>query len=116
MNRLEAKVNAKIIQQLSFFLMTNRVKDFHIHVQPTDNGVQFTISSKDITRELRDYMMEKANKKRELEVEIYGFELLGDESAHNELDVLGAFIDRMETYTEKDIHHLIITRTYPYKE
>ncbi len=59
-------------------------------------------------------MEEKIERQREIEVETYDWELMGDTDSQNELDVLGLLIDSINI--EKEKVKIILKRTYHYKD
>jgi hypothetical protein len=116
MNKLEYRVDSKIIKQLSLFLMLHGIKDFQLEFHSNNKNVQFIIKAKSIKQEIVDFMVEKIGRKRELEIEIYGWELMGDTDSKNELDILGSLIDKIEVKKLDDYIELTLTRVYRYNE
>ena len=101
MNKVEYRIIAKIIKQLSLFLMLHGMKDFKLEYHLTDEKVEFVLYVDHIKKELLEHMKEKIGKQREIEVETYGWELMGDTDSQNELDILGVLIDKIDIQ-EKD--------------
>lgn len=117
MNKMEYRVDAKIIKQLSLYLMLHGVNDFDLSFHSNDNSVTFTITSQSITKEISNHMKEKISRKRELEVEVYGWELMGDTDSQNELDILGALIDEIEVREDNDkTTTILMKRIYRYNK
>jgi len=116
MNKLEYRVDSNIIKQLSLFLMLHGIKDFSLDFHSNNKSVSFVIKAKNIKQEIIDFMIEKISRQRELEVEIYGWELMGDTDANNELDILGSLIDKIEVKNLDDSTEITLIREYRYKE
>ncbi|MFP4478381.1 MAG: hypothetical protein ACLFPM_02985 [Candidatus Izemoplasmatales bacterium] len=116
MNKREYRVDAKIIKQLSQYLMFHGIKEFSLSFQSSKNEVTFIIESELITPEISEYMKDKISRKREIEVEVYGWELLGDTDSQNELDILGALIDEISIRKENNKTTVIMKRFYHYNE
>ena len=113
MNKVEYRIDSKIIKQLSLYLMLHGINDFDLAFSSNSKDVTFTITSKLFTDEIIDEMREKLSRKREIEVEVYGWELLGDTDTKNQLDILGALID--EVVVKKDNDHFVIFLKMNYK-
>jgi ribosomal protein S17E len=116
MNRAEYSVDAKIIKQLSHFLMLHDVSDFTISFSSNQRDVTFTIKSKNITAKISDYMKEKISRERKIEVEVYGWELLDGTDSQNKLDILGSLIDDIEIIKNRDETTIILKRYYAYDQ
>ncbi|MFW5889359.1 MAG: hypothetical protein ACOCUD_03160 [Bacillota bacterium] len=116
MNKMENRINSKIIKQLSLFLMLHGVKDFQLEFKSSNKNVYFILIAKDIAKDLLTRMEEKIGREREIEVETYGWELMGDTDSRNELDVLGLLIDSIEIENIKDKVKITLKRTYRYKD
>ncbi|MFO7968835.1 MAG: hypothetical protein R6U15_01840 [Candidatus Izemoplasmatales bacterium] len=116
MNKMENRINSKIIKQLSLFLMLHGIKDFLLEFRSSNKNVYFIILADNVSQELLDKMQEKIERQREIEVETYGWELMDDTDSQNELDVLGLLIDSINIEKEKDKVKIILKRTYRYKD
>ncbi len=99
MNKQEVKILTKIIRELSFFLMLHGHKDFILETKNTPKTTQFLITLHDAKESFLKHMQEKLNREREMEVETYGWELLGDIDEHSDFAILGSLIDSMD-YTQ----------------
>ncbi len=109
MNRIECRITAKIIKQLSLFLMLHGVTNYTLSFSASEDDVTFIVEVDRLKEDLIERMKEKIGKQREIEVEIYGWELLGDTDERTELDVLGVLIDHIDVQ-ERD-HKTVITMT-----
>lgn len=116
MNKMEYRVDSKIIRQLSQFLMFRGVKDFGISFSSNHQSVTFIIEAKNLDKKMVSLMVEKIKKEREIEIEVYGWELLGDTDAQNDLDVLGSFIDEISVNTVNDFTQIKLKRYYKYNK
>lgn len=116
MNKLEYRVDAKIIKQISLYLMLHGINNYDLSVQSNTKDVSFILNIKNMKDEILTDMEDKLSRQRELEVEIYGWELLGDTDTQNQLDVLGSLIDEVKIEIDGDYTKIIMRRKYPYKE
>lgn len=116
MNKLEFRVDSKIIKQLSLFLMLHGIKDFELEFHRNNKGVRFIIKIKSIKQEIIDLMVEKIGRQREIEVEVYGWELMGDTDANNELDILGSLIDKIDVKKLENYTEFTLEREYRYNK
>lgn len=112
MNKLKYRVDAKIIKQISLFLMLHSIKDFKLEFHSNNKVVNFVIKIKSIRQDIIDLMVEKIGRQREIEVEVYGWELMGDTDMNNELDILGSLIDRIDVKNIDDYTEITLTREY----
>jgi len=115
MNKMEYRINAKIIKQLSLFLMLHGVKQFSLDYQLFDEKVEFSLELDTQKKELIDRMKEKIGKHREIEVETYGWELMGDTDSQTELDILGLLIDRIDIQEVNHHYEITLTRLHQTK-
>jgi O-glycosyl hydrolase len=116
MNKLEYRVDAKIIKQISLYLMLHGINNYDLSVQSNTKDVSFILNIKNMKDEILTDMKDKLSRQRELEVEIYGWELLGDTDTQNQLDVLGSLIDEVKIEVDGENTKIIMRRNYPYKE
>ena len=116
MNKMEYRIDAKIIKQLSLFLMMHGINDFDLSFHSNKKGVTFIVKSKLFTQDILDHIQEKLSRQREIEVEVYGWELLGDTDTQNELDILGALIDSVNINKEDSVHIITMKRKYKYNK
>ena len=116
MNKLEYRVDSKIIKQLSIYLLLHGINDFDLSVRSNSKNVTFVLKIKGIKEAVLTDMKEKLSRKRELEVEVYGWELLGDTDTQNQLDVLGSLIDEVIIEKNDDYTEIIMKRKYTYKK
>lgn len=116
MNKVEYRIDSKIIKQLSLYLMLHGINDFNLSFASNSKDVTFTLTSKLFTEKIIREMKEKLSRKREIEVEVYGWELLGDTDTKNQLDILGALIDEVDVKKENDQFVIFLKRKYKYNK
>jgi len=116
MNRTEYKIDAKIIKQISLYLMLHGVHDFNLTFLSNKKDVTFILKSQTLSQKVLDTMQEKLSRQRELEVEVYGWELMGDTDTQNELDILGSLIDEVEITKDNEVTTVTMRRTYRYNK
>lgn len=114
MNKMEYRVDAKIIKQITLFLMMHQINHFDLTFESNHKGVCFKISSSHFTEDIIAHMKEKLSRKRETAIEVYGWELLGDTDSQNELDILGALIDEIEVEKKAETYVVSLRRLYAY--
>lgn len=114
MSKQEVKIITKIIRELSFFLMLHGHKDFIMETKNTPKTTMFLITLHDAKESFLTHMQEKLNREREMEVETYGWELLGDIDEQSDFAILGSLIDTMkyEQKASKTIITLVRTNRY----
>jgi hypothetical protein len=92
----EVRITTKIIRELSLFMMIHDYTDFQIALNVTENETLFTITLDHASDAFLNKMTEKISRERELEVETYGWELVGDIDSKSELEILGLLIDTIK--------------------
>ncbi len=116
MKNLELKILTKIIRELSHFLLVHGFKTFSLETKVEDKVTYFVISIDQPKKALLDKMNERISRERELEVETYGWELLGDMDDKNELDVLGLLIDDIVIEEKPNQAVITLSRVSRYKD
>ncbi len=116
MKHIEVKIISKIIRELSHFLITHGFKNFQIETNIESKVTYFKITLDDLKPPLLEKMKERISRERELEVETYGWELLGDTDEKNELDVLGLLIDKIEFQKIGEKTRITLSRESRYKD
>ena len=116
MQKYEMKIIAKIIHEISFYFMRHGITVFDIKTELSEEDIVFTVIAKDLAPEMVKKMKEMVNRARELEVETYGWELLGDSDEKSELDILGLLIDTLEVQRIGNQDVLTMVRTNKYKK
>ena len=115
MSNQEIKIITKIIREISLFFLIHGHKELTIETRLESEVTLFIATIKHPKDNLLDKMKEKINRERELEVETYGWELVGDIDESSELEIVSLLIDDMTV--EKKENHTVITlrRTNRYK-
>ena len=106
-NKQEIRIVTKIVRELSLFFMIHGYKQFAIEVKQEEKDTYFIITIDPPKTDLIERMKEKINREREMEVETYGWELVGDIDAKSELEIVGLLIDDM--IVQKKNQKLVIT-------
>lgn len=102
MTKQEINIITKIIKELSLFFMMHGYHSFSMKMYREDTNTIIVFKIKNLKTELIDKLTEKINRERELEIETYGFELVGDSDVKNELEVVGLLIDYVEIDTVEE--------------
>jgi len=114
MSKQEIKIITKIIRELSLFLMMHGFKDFGIQTKNTPDTTSFIITMDHPKESFINHMREKLEREREMEVETYGWELIGDIDGKTELEILGLLIDSMDVVKEEDKTIITLVRKNRY--
>lgn len=93
MRRQENRIVTKIVRDLCLLMLNNGVLDLRVEIKEAQTETVLRFISKDIKTEITERIEKQMVCKREIEVETYGFELLGDMHAQNELELLGCLTD-----------------------
>lgn len=106
MTKQEVRITTKIIRELSLFMMIHDYTHFNIELNVLPEETAFIITIDHVSDAFLNKMTEKISRERELEVETYGWELLGDMDSKSELEILGVLIDSIEVLKTS---HITIT-------
>ncbi len=115
MSKQEIKLLTKIVRELSMILLIHGYRRFTLTTDYGKAETRFFLNVKNLDDELRDHIEEKVNREREIEVETYGWELVGDIDSHSELEILGLLIDYVEIEQDGDETFLTFVRKSMYK-
>ena len=92
----ELKKGCKIVDEIVLYLMKNGHRKLNVNIDKNSDIFLVEIT----TDKCEDWLIEKIenniNKERELEVEEYGWELMGESDAQSELGLVGLLVDRVE--------------------
>lgn len=91
----ELKKDAKIIDEILLYLLKHDYDDVSIHVKRGKEEFQITFKCGKLSKEIVECMDKYINKERELEVEEYGWELMGESDSQSDLGMVGLLIDKM---------------------
>ncbi len=102
MTRQEIRIQTRIIHELSCFMMMNGQDAFSISVEKQQGRTHFVLRLGSIEAPLLERIKEKVNQPREIEVETYGWELVGDHDTKSEFKILGLLVDYMRVECTED--------------
>lgn len=103
MRKTENKKLSQIVGELTAFFLNHGSDTFEIEVNQKNDQEKITIKTKMIKKEDLDFFLEKMSRKRETEIETYGWSLMGD----TELEITGLLID--EVFHKEKNGNLIVT-------
>lgn len=92
----ELKKGCKIVDELLLYLMKHGHHKVDISVDKTEDRLIIEMTTDRCDDELLEKMDSYINNERELEVEEYGWELMGESDAQSELGMVGLLIDSLE--------------------
>ena len=112
----EIKIISNIVQEISLFLMMHGYKEYQLEVKSEHSVTSIIISISPPKHDLIDRMKEKITGSREIEIETYGWELLGDIDTRGELLMIGALIDDMIVEEFSNTTRITLHRKNIYKD
>lgn len=89
----EYKKDCKIIDEITLYLMKNGYLKLSVDIEFKDNTLTFVIKTDKCREKVIQTIDKQINVPRELEVEEYGWELMGESDAQSELCLVGLLID-----------------------
>lgn len=116
MKKQEIRIVTKIIRELSLFLMIHDHHTFQLETTLEGKTRVFRLSVEDLSEETLEKIQDKLGRERELEVETYGWQLLGDIDAKTELEIVGLLIDSVDVVTEGKRTQITLKRESMYLE
>ncbi len=116
MSKQEIRIVTKIIRELSLFLMIHGHHTFQLDTTLEGKTRVIRLVVEDMLADTLDKMQDKLGRERELEVETYGWELLGDIDAKTELEIVGLLIDNIDVVTEGKQTQITLKRESKYLE
>ncbi|MFW5894572.1 MAG: hypothetical protein ACOCU0_01445 [Bacillota bacterium] len=96
MKNQEHRIVTKIIRDLCLLMLESGHPDFDVNVLEHSHQCVIVLKAMDIKDSVIRQIHNHLSSKRAFEVETYGFELLGDFDAQNELELLGSLVDDVE--------------------
>jgi len=114
MSKQEIKIITKIIRELSLFLIMHGFKDFSLSTKNTKDTTAFIIEIDHPKESFLDHMIDKISREREMEIETYGWELIGDIDDKTELEILGLLIDTIDVKKKADKTLITLVRNNRY--
>ena len=115
MNYHELKKDAKIVDEILLYLLKKNDDDISIDISRNEDRIIFEFRISKLDKEALSYMDKYINKEREIEVEEYGWELMGESGSQSDLGMVGLLIDKMTVLEEDDHTVLKLTRYYKKK-
>ncbi len=107
MSKQEIKIITKIVRELTLFFMLYGHHQIGIETNYESDKVTFTVRLNTIDADVLKEVKQKISRERELEIETYGWELVGDIDSKSGLEILGHLIDDLETYEDRE--HVVLT-------
>ncbi len=89
----EYKKDCKIIDEITLYLMKNGYLKLNIDITFESDALTFIIKVPKCSQHIIETIDKQINVPRELEVEEYGWELMGESDAQSELCLVGLLID-----------------------
>lgn len=91
----------KIIEELSLYLMDNGIYDLNIDIKQDDEKDILTFVFNEINDEVKTFILSKIKGERDIEIEEYGWELMGEGASDDDLGIINALVDKID-YDEND--------------
>ena len=116
MNKREIRIVTMIVRELTLFFMMHGHKSVRMETFHEENATVFSVTVKQLDAQLIDKIRKKIEREREMEIETYGWELVGDIDSKSELEIVGHLIDEMHVKSESGKTHLTFVRKNRYKD
>ncbi len=117
MSTQEIKIITKILRELSLYFLIHNINDFTLRTERSKDVTQFTASFKTPkNKEMIEKMVEKVSREREIEVETYGWELVGDIDETSELEIASLLIDDIDVLDDADKTVITMRRISKYRK
>ena len=91
----------KIIEELSLYLMDCGIYDLNIDIKQDDERDVLTFSFNETNDEVKDFILSKIKGERDIEIEEYGWELMGEGASDDDLGIINALVDEID-YNDSD--------------
>lgn len=91
----------KIIEELSLYLMDNYIYDLNIDIKQYDDKDILTFKFNETNQEVKEFILSKIKGERDIEIEEYGWELMGEGASDDDLGIINALVDEIE-YDDND--------------
>lgn len=91
----EIKKGCKIIDEITLYLMKHGHLKLDIQIDKAETELVVVIKTNKCEQWLIDNISNNINLERELEVEEYGWELMGESDAQSELGLVGLLVDQV---------------------
>ncbi len=106
----ECKKISKIVDELFLYFLKHGYSSINVDVNVSDLEIVICIKTDLVEEVLLEKLTERINRKRELEVEEYGWELMGESDCSNELEMIGLLIDTFTYINENNKSELTFIR------
>ncbi len=116
MSKQEIKIITKIVNELTLFFMMHGYYTIKQETRYEDKATIFIITVSTIKPSLIEKIRNKVERERELEIETYGWELIGDIDSQSELEIVGHLIDELQINHGDDSTTLTFIRKNRYKD
>ncbi len=116
MKKQEIRILTMIIRELSLVMLMHNHDKFSVTLEKGSKETRFILKTDPLEKDLLERMKEKVNREREIEVETYGWELVGDVDKQSEFEILGLLIDYMEIEETAGEMVLTFVRKSMYRE
>ncbi len=116
MKKQETRILTMIIRELSLVMLMHNHDKFSITLEKGSKETRFILKTTPLEEELLEHIKKKANREREIEVETYGWELVGDVDKQSEFEILGLLVDYMEVEETEGEMVLTFVRKSMYRE
>lgn len=91
----------KIIEELSLYLMDMGIYNLNIDIKQDDDKDVLTFSFNECNDEVKDFILSKIKGERDIEIEEYGWELMGEGASDDDLGIINALVDEIN-YDDND--------------
>ncbi len=101
----ESKKISKIVDELFLYFVKHGHADINLDIKITEEEIRIKITLENLDKILLSKIEERLKEKREIEVEEYGWELMGESDCSNELELIGLLTDSFshEEENKKDV-------------
>ncbi|MFP4078390.1 MAG: hypothetical protein ACLFUQ_04540 [Candidatus Izemoplasmataceae bacterium] len=115
MNTTEKRITSKIIRELALFLMFHKINDFTITTRINEEKTELITKTKRLDDKTIAFIKARLEQGRKLEIETYGWELVGDLDSESELEIVGSLIDGLTIEHDETSTTLVLTRKNRYR-
>ncbi len=91
----EIKKDTKIVDEILLYLLKNDHDEVSINIKREHDEVFITFKCTKLSDEIIKSLDKYINKERELEMEEYGWELMGESDGQSDLSMVGLLIDNL---------------------
>ena len=111
----EIKKDAKIVDEILLYLLKNDHDEVSINIKREQDEVFITFKCTKLSDDIIKSMDKYINKERELEMEEYGWELMGESDGQSDLSMVGLLIDKL-TIDNSNPDYTVLKLTRQYKK